>query len=61
MSWNVSWVRALRAIVMAGLLIALIYAVLGSIGLRGHPRSWPERAVAPDPASGMTFGTTVPR
>jgi hypothetical protein len=62
MSLNVSWARALRAVVMAGLLLALICAVLGSIGLKS--RSWPDSAVAPKSPSGATFGTSgtsVPR
>lgn len=47
MSLNVNWVRALRALAMAGLLIALACAVLGSIGLKGSHPSLPESAVAP--------------
>jgi hypothetical protein len=58
MSLNVSWVRALRAIIMAGLLFALICAVLGAIGLK--PRSWPDSAVAPRSPSGAIFGASLP-
>jgi hypothetical protein len=64
MSWNVSWVRALRTIVVAGLLVGLLWAVLGSIGTTGHLWSWADGFSAPDspsPASGMKLGTTVPR
>jgi hypothetical protein len=62
MSWNVSWGRALRAVLVAGLLLALICAVLGSIGLKTQPWSWHDRAGAPEASPrGMTFGTTVPR
>lgn len=59
MSLNVSWMRALRAVFVAGLLFALICAVLGSIGLKTQPWSWHDSAGAPEtPPSGMTFGTT---
>lgn len=65
MSWNESRVRTLRMIVIAGLLLALICAMLGSIGTHGHPWGRADRAgipeTLPQPATGMTFGTTVPR
>ena len=57
--------RALRAVLVAGLLFALICAVLGSIGLKGHRVSWPDSAGAPEAPtrapSGLHFGTTGPR
>jgi hypothetical protein len=62
MSWNVSWVRALRTVFVAGLLLALVGAVLSSIGLKTQPWSWHDNAGAPETSpSGMTFGTTGPR
>jgi hypothetical protein len=65
MSWNESQVRLLRMIVIAGLLLALIGAMLGSIGVQGHHWSWTDSAgvpgTPPTPATGMTFRTTEPR
>jgi hypothetical protein len=65
MSWNESRVRTLRMIVIAGLLLALVCAMLGSIGNQGQPWGRPDRAdmpeTAPQPMTGMTFGATVPR
>ena len=58
MSWNASWRRVLRAVVVTGLLVlALLGSVLGAIGTRGYPsnfaRSPDSRGVAPaSPASG---------
>ena len=64
MSWTESRVRTLRVIVIAGLLLALVCAMLGSIGTHAH-WSWADSAGMPDtppqPAAGMTFGATVPR
>jgi hypothetical protein len=40
MSLNVNWVRALRTAVIAGLVIALLGAVLGSIGAKGSAWNW---------------------
>jgi hypothetical protein len=65
MSWNESRVRTLRMIVIAGLLLALVCAMLGSIGTQAHPWGRPDGAditdTPPQPAAGMTFGATVPR
>ena len=65
MSWNESRVRTLRMIVIAGLLLALVCAMLGSIGTQGQPWGRADRAgmseAPPQPTTGMTFGTTVPR
>jgi hypothetical protein len=61
MSLNVSWMGALRAVIVAGLLLALLCAVLGSIGLKTQPWSWHDSAGSPDASpSGMT-GPIVPR
>jgi hypothetical protein len=63
MSWNVSWVRTLRMIVVVGLLVALLWAVLSSIGTRNHPWSSPGSADAPgtprQPATGMMIVGTA--
>jgi hypothetical protein len=66
MSWNVSWLRTLRMIVVAGLLLALLWAVLSSIGTRGQPWGSPGSADAPktprQPATGMMMvGTAAHR
>jgi hypothetical protein len=67
MSLNLTSMRALRAIVVAALLLALVCAMLGSIGLNGPHWGWPDSVVAPgttpEVPKGSTpiFGTTVPR
>ena len=65
MSWNESRVRRLRMIVIAGFLLALVCAMLGSVGTEGHHLGRADRAgipeTPPQPTTGMTFGTTVPR
>jgi hypothetical protein len=65
MSWNESRVRTLRMIVIAGLLLALVCAMLGSIGTQGQHWGQVDRAdmpeTPPQPTTGMTFGATVPR
>jgi hypothetical protein len=66
MTWNVSWARTLRMIVVAGLLLALLWAVLSSIGTRGPPWGSPGSADAPKtprhPATGMVIiGTAAQR
>jgi hypothetical protein len=40
MSLNVNWVRTLRTVVIAGLVIALLGAVLGSIGAKESAWNW---------------------
>ena len=55
MSLNVAWVRTLRTIVVAGLLIALLGAVLGLVGARESTSMW-----ASDP-SGMHSAVPVPQ
>jgi hypothetical protein len=67
MSLNLTSLRALRAIVVAALLLALVCAMLGSIGLSEHHSGWPDSLVAPGatpevPKGGTPiFGTTIPR
>jgi hypothetical protein len=64
MSLSLTSMRALRAIVVAGLLLALVFAMLGSIGLSGYHST--DSAVAPgtspqSPNAAPIFGTPVPR
>jgi hypothetical protein len=58
MSWNESRVRTLRMIFVAGLLLALLCAMLGSIATSGQPWAHTDTAgtpaTSPQPASGMT-------
>jgi hypothetical protein len=58
-----SWIRALRAIFVAGLLFALVCAMLGSVAVNGHHWDWADSvdapAMQPNPRSGINFGTTV--
>jgi hypothetical protein len=40
MSLKLNWVRTLRTVVIAGLVVALLGAVLGSIGAKGSAGNW---------------------
>ena len=64
MSLNLTCAGALRTIVVVGLLLALVCAMLGSIGLSGHSFYVPDSAGAPEvpsePLRGANVGTNVP-
>jgi hypothetical protein len=56
MSMKLNWVRTLRTVVIAGLVVALLGAVLGSIGAKGSAWNWAcdhgVRGALPKPAPG---------